>query len=191
MCNYRHPSPPARVKWVWDLRLLYHFAGIRDPALPALPGLNSTRSFFIRRQRKRSKWMKTDGPKDYDCSWSLNGTHCLVSPHWLVGKMEVGKTVELCLNSPAMFAPSLSWHIHHRVLWYERTTVGTLLKKAPRVLPHACVCINVFRHIGPGLGRTRRLSASTRGKFASRSLLAADIQPCLLLRLTEMGSDWT
>jgi len=34
---------------------------------------------------------KTDGPKDYDCSWSLNGTHCLVSPHWLVGKMAVRK----------------------------------------------------------------------------------------------------
>jgi hypothetical protein len=30
---------------------------------------------------------KIDGPKDYDCSWSPNGTHCLTSPSWLVGKM--------------------------------------------------------------------------------------------------------
>ena len=30
---------------------------------------------------------KIDGPKDYNCSWSLAGTHCLTSPLWLVGKM--------------------------------------------------------------------------------------------------------
>jgi hypothetical protein len=30
---------------------------------------------------------KIDGPHDHNCSWSPAGTHCLISPSWLVGKM--------------------------------------------------------------------------------------------------------
>ena len=28
-----------------------------------------------------------DGPKDYNCSWIENGTHCEASPNWLTGKI--------------------------------------------------------------------------------------------------------
>ena len=29
-----------------------------------------------------------DGPKDYNCSWIENGTHCEASPNWLTGKID-------------------------------------------------------------------------------------------------------